>query len=490
MENKKQIIIASSLLLALTSVFLPRPAQAASLYFSPASGSFSVGATFNVTVRTDTQGAAVNTTEANIAYPSESLELVRVTASPTFYLQTPGSPARGNGTAYFGGGLPSPGYTGANGVVGTMTFRAIKEGDATVSISSGKVLLNDGSGTEGLNATAGARYAITTAPTPQPTTGGHGSPVVSSATHPDPGKWYRGKTATLSWSRPEGVYGFSFELDHDPGTVPDNILDTTITTTRTYEDLADGVWYFHIKSRGQSLGSAFGETAHFPIQIDTVAPKPLDIKVPEHDNLQDMPSTFTLYFEHDDPNLDYYELYLDGVLIATIPHNPFTFENLAPGHHSIKLVAFDKAGNKTESSLSIAVTQKTPALGLDFFDQTFTLPAYILIILNLVVIILLAVIIWLVVRRRHSGNNLDERINDLQKQIDKSLEKTKKEIGRKLTKLIKQYEGQVSEDDLQAADLIKEGIAEAEEKIDTELSRLSEAKRQTRGSRSKTKDAE
>ncbi|OGE78794.1 MAG: hypothetical protein A3G07_03080 [Candidatus Doudnabacteria bacterium RIFCSPLOWO2_12_FULL_47_12] len=105
-------------------------------------------------------------------------------------------------------------------------------------------------------------------------------------------------------------------------------------------------------------------------------------------------------------------------------------------------------------------------------------------------IILLAVIIWLVVRRRHSGNNLDERINDLQKQIDKSLEKTKKEIGRKLTKLIKQYEGQVSEDDLQAADLIKEGIAEAEEKIDTELSRLSEAKRQTRGSRSKTKDAE
>jgi len=476
----KNFFIAATLFFL--GIFVPVTVRAASLYISPASGNFSVGSNFTVTVRTDSQGAAINTAEANIAFSADTLELVRVEASPTFYLQAPSSPAKGNGTAYFGGGLPSPGYIGGNGVVGTMTFRAIKEGTAAVSISSGKVLLNDGLGTEALSAAAGARYTVAKVPPPQPDESADlESPLVSSSSHPDVNSWYKEKTAVLSWSRPSGAYGFSFELSQDAETIPDNVLDTTITTTKTYADLADGIWYFHIKSRAQAPGSAFGQVSHFRIQIKTKPPPPPKIRLEEGVELAAVPGRLTIAIDTDDPLIDRYEVYVDEELVAVIPHNPYTLENLPPGPRVIRVVAIDKAGNTSEALLPVIVTAAPPALG--FLAQSFTLPTYILILLNLLVVILLAVILRLALRRRALRDNLDEGISKLQKDVDKDLDKLKMQINRKLTRLLKKYGGDLSAEDLQSAETIKEGIAEAEEKIDTELTNLSEIKRQNKKSR-------
>jgi hypothetical protein len=250
-------------------LFAPKVSQAASIYLSPGSGNFSVGQTITVTVRVNTQGEAANTAEANVTYSADTLELTRVAQGSTFFLPAPGSPSKGNSVAYFGGGQPTPGYTGSSGLLGTLTFRAKAVGTATVAVPSGKVLLNDGFGTDALDGTTGAQFTIAQAAQ------SIGNVVVTSTTHPDSSQSYTGKTVDLSWSRPTNAYGFSFELDQEADTVPDSVLDTTITTTKTYDNLADGVWYFHIRARSQDASSAFGPTTHFKININVaLAPTP------------------------------------------------------------------------------------------------------------------------------------------------------------------------------------------------------------------------
>ncbi len=53
-----------------------------------------------------------------------------------------------NGTATFEGVAFNPGYTGSSGKIITLNFRAKTAGTATLSISGGSVLANNGNGTE------------------------------------------------------------------------------------------------------------------------------------------------------------------------------------------------------------------------------------------------------------------------------------------------------------------------------------------------------
>ncbi|MEJ0021755.1 MAG: cohesin domain-containing protein [Candidatus Doudnabacteria bacterium] len=264
-------------------LFLPQISHAATIFTTPSSGSFGVGSSFTVSIKTNTQGAAVNTAEATISYSTDTLDLVSVKQGSTFFLSAPGSPAKGTGTAYFGGGVPSPGYNGSGGTLGTATFRAKAAGAATVTISSGKVLLNDGNGTDAFSGGSGGRFNITApAPYATPSTSPAGAltVTVTSGTHPVQDNSYSSRDVILNWDRPAGVFGYSFALDQIPDTIPDNTLDTTVTTTKTYTGLADGTWYFHIKARTQSSSAGFGPTTNFKIQINTQNPASLTPPAP------------------------------------------------------------------------------------------------------------------------------------------------------------------------------------------------------------------
>lgn len=460
----KRLILLLGLIFGL---FAFRQVEAASLYISPASGSFSLGSTFTVTVRTDTQGAAVNTAEANISFSTDTLELVTVTASQTFYLQAPGSPAKGNGTAYFGGGLPTPGYTGANGAVGSMTFRALREGTAIVSITAGKVLLNDGSGTDALSTTAGARYTITPPAV--------GTPEVSSPTHPDPEKWVNKNTVELSWSRPSGAHGFSFELDGEAGTIPDNVLDTTITTTQTYESLEDGVWYFHIKARRQQSGSAFGNTAHYRILIDITPPGPFEIRLVGQSDLNDVTRTPTIEFSATDATagIDHYDIYVDDQFLITVAENQYIFSKLEPGPHIIKVTAYDRAGNTTSASLPIIVTGPAIAKRLDIFATKIQLPIIVVIVFALAIWFLLFLLLLLLLRRRRKQQpQIRASLKALQLEVDNSLERLKHQINAKLFKLLeKSSQDLYDEEQITARDIGKK-IRKTRRKLDRRITQV------------------
>jgi len=142
-----------------------------------------------------------------------------------------------------------------------MTFKAIRTGRAVVNISSNsKILLNDGVGTETSLDLRRSEYTII----PKAPEG----VKIFSETHPFQDRWYNNNSPIISWEQDPGVTGFSFILDNYPATVPSNEVNAT-GTTKSFENLSDGLWYLHIKAR---KGSVWGTTGHFLVQVDTTPP--------------------------------------------------------------------------------------------------------------------------------------------------------------------------------------------------------------------------
>lgn len=158
-------------------------ADAATLSVTPGSASVNQGSTFSVTVRTNTEGASVNVTEATVTYPTDMLEVVSATPGTTFPLQTPGSPKKSAGQVFFSGGIPS-GYSGANGIVGKITFRAKGSGSATISLASGRVLLNDGNATDALRGMNGSSITIKQTSVAEPVTPAEETPPAETPAVP------------------------------------------------------------------------------------------------------------------------------------------------------------------------------------------------------------------------------------------------------------------------------------------------------------------
>lgn len=145
---------------ALFFFVVPLGVNAASIIVGPSTKVVTAGSQFTVSIVVDTQGKYVNAVEATVNYPRDLLDVVSVSKARTFSLQTPGSPSRSGNEVFFSGGIPSPGYKGVRGGVGYITFRAKSAGTAYIKVDSGKVLLNDGKGTDVFDGVSNATIVI------------------------------------------------------------------------------------------------------------------------------------------------------------------------------------------------------------------------------------------------------------------------------------------------------------------------------------------
>jgi len=106
-------------------------------------------------------------------------------------------------------------------------------------------------------------------------TTGPPAPVISSPTHPDQNKWYLNNDPVFTWTEPEdpsGIAGYSYVLDREPSTLPDTTIDTT-ERTKSYEDLPDGTWYFHV--RAVDGAGNWGPAGHYRINIGSPPSPPV-----------------------------------------------------------------------------------------------------------------------------------------------------------------------------------------------------------------------
>lgn len=167
MRNK----LLFTIFLGFASIFVPSLVFGqASLFISPSTGDYRVGGTFSVLVNVNSGTKSINAGSAQINFDHTKLSVVSLGYSQSVFTLWPQQPSFDNsaGTINFTGGVPSPGFNGAEGALLRITFKAKALGSASVIFVSGSVLANDGVGTNIADSMRGAVYRIQEALTPAP----------------------------------------------------------------------------------------------------------------------------------------------------------------------------------------------------------------------------------------------------------------------------------------------------------------------------------
>lgn len=328
------------LLLLLTFILPTQSVQAAanaSLYFSPSAGTIYVGQKFHVFVYV---GSPQSSNAYDVKISSSKLTITGISVAGSICKLYPSAPSYTPSSAHFMCGLPTPGYTGSAGYIGAVIVQGNSPGTGTLSISgSSEVRANDGAGTQILGSTGSATFTIQPPPTATPT--------ISSSTHPNQDKWYKKRDVSLSWSG-NGTQ-FSYTFDKNYATTPDETSEGS-ETVKTYKNVSDGMWYFHVRVKGSGGWSA---TAHYRVQIDTTPPLPF---TPEADpkEMADKPPIIGFAAIDKTSGIDHYELRIDGG-DWKIVKNPYQLNRISSGNHKIDVKAVDKAGNERIGSVEFSV---------------------------------------------------------------------------------------------------------------------------------------
>ncbi|MEM2619554.1 MAG: hypothetical protein QW356_08795, partial [Candidatus Hadarchaeales archaeon] len=106
---------------------------------------------------------------------------------------------------------------------------------------------------------------------------------LTSTTHPDENGWYSDNEPFFRWGIPPSISpieGYSIWLDRDNDTIPDERVDLSENCYLSSDQLADGVWFFHVRA-GDAAGN-WGPASHFRVQIDVTPDGPPVVQSPTH----------------------------------------------------------------------------------------------------------------------------------------------------------------------------------------------------------------
>jgi hypothetical protein len=344
-------------------VLVPLSAHAATLNFSPQSGSYNVGSTLSVNVIVDSSDQAMNAASGVISFPSDKLEVTSISKTGSIFTLWVQEPSFSNsaGTVNFEGIVLNPGFTGSNGKVITITFKTKAAGNAPLTFSSGSVLANDGKGTNILTGMGDAHFSIGTiqpgAPeiiTPIETVDTPPAPVISSLTHPDPNKWYAVSRAQFNWNVPNDTTAVRLLVGKVPNAIP-TITYTSPINSKEIADVADGIWYFSVRLKNNA---DWGAVSHFRFQIDTTKPSRFNITEITRKDTTEPKVAFTFDAKDDVSGIDHYEIQIDGGNTQTWHDDgtkTYTTSALKPGTHVLIAKAIDKAGNSLANSVDFVI---------------------------------------------------------------------------------------------------------------------------------------
>ncbi len=366
MTNVRLLVFLLFLFFPLTLV------QAASLYFSPAVGSYDVGKTLTASVFVSSLDKSINAVSGSISFPTDKLEALSVSKVGSVISLWVQEPFFSNSGAIvnFEGIVLNPGFTGSAGKIITATFRVKAAGTASVAFSSGSVLANDGVGTNILTGFGNAQFyfqevleaVIPSVVIPSKVQGALNAPKISSSTHSDSEKWYSLNNAKFSWPLASGITGVRLLVGRIPEIIP-TITHIPPVDSKEVSDLEDGVWYFHVRLQNVA---GWGDTAHFRFQIDTKKPDHFEISEIARKDLTDPKAKFRFDASDQTSGIDYYEISIDGgesQIWRDDGAHMYQTPALAPGKHILIAKAFDKAGNFLTNSVQFNVESiKSPTI--------------------------------------------------------------------------------------------------------------------------------
>jgi len=122
---------------------------AASLTFSPQSGTYTAGSKITVNVYVSSADQSMNAVSGTLSFPTDLLSVSSISKSSSIISLWTIEPNFSNnaGSVNFEGIVLNPGFIGSNGKIISVTFTARSVGTANIAFNSGSVLANDGTGT-------------------------------------------------------------------------------------------------------------------------------------------------------------------------------------------------------------------------------------------------------------------------------------------------------------------------------------------------------
>ncbi len=353
----KRKIFIYAIILCL-SFILPSIASAADMYLVLDKSQVSINGTFTATVYISTDEVKVNNAEGSLFFPADTLSVDSVTTAGsvmTMWIEQP-TFSNTSGIISFNGGVPNPGYSGQTGNILKVNFRAKKAGIASLSFGSSAIRANDGKGTNVFSQARGGSITVSGTPitvpvTPTTPVSLPKAPNITSPDMPNADSWYNTTSGNFTWEIPSGVLAVQLVLSKFSDTVPYVNYQPAIKT-KTLENLPEGKLFINARFRNSS---GFGPIASRKIQIDLT--KPTDLQISSKNTEED---TVSLSVSAKDAlsGVSKYEVYLgeEKIAEANVESGSEQEINLPPlpsGRKDITVKVFDKAGNNTESTVSI-----------------------------------------------------------------------------------------------------------------------------------------
>jgi hypothetical protein len=360
-KNKTGLYTALFFLCA--SFLVANSAHAATLQINSSSVTLSPGSIATLSIVLNSEGVAINNSEAKIIFPSDLLEVVSISKANSIFSLWVEEPAYSNvsGTISFNGGVPTPGFNGSTGTAVSIVVKAKKAGQADIIFSDAAVRANDGFGTDVLRVKTGKTLSViqkdestvsdqSIVPGPSTMT-----LQVTSPTHPSQELWYRNGSPTFAWKVPTGVDAIQTGIDNHTSGSPRVVFSPAISE-RTVKDQEDGIWYFKVRAR---KNGEWGPVSTYIARIDNTIPQKNEVVFSYDDDKKVLNIKADIIDETS--GLDHYEIFINDVLVEKVLATEFVNGNYeltykTAGNNLLKLVAVDRAGNSIESLGSFKAT--------------------------------------------------------------------------------------------------------------------------------------
>jgi hypothetical protein len=318
------------------------------------SGSFVEDSTFEVPIVLDTKGERVEGVDVRITFDKDIVAIAQLSNGVSVIGAWTEPPQYDNtkGMASYVGLIPK-GIKTDSGVIGVITFKALREGRAIITIQNNSwVIISDNLGRKENIDTEKGEYQILE----KLSEGIH----IFSPTNPDQSNWYNNNSPTLSWDVSVDSEGVNYVLDNKPNTIPESVVKTNDSAV-SFSKLTDGLWYFHLKEKKNGV---WGAISHFLIKIDTVPPASFTPTM----NFSSATSVLSdwlpiSFFTTDNlSGVDHYEVgWIDKAQSTTASpsfvdaESPFLVPLQGDKQFVVAVRAIDKAGNVHDETIEVAL---------------------------------------------------------------------------------------------------------------------------------------
>ncbi len=337
-------------LLIIASAFLALPMWVgavgnATMSFDSQTIEVEQGAMFDVVVMINPNGEELDTARAVVTYDPTVLSASSAQLTGAFERSAPGNYRDNVNGKVSWGGFTLRGPVVEESALVTITFLALTEGEATLSISGDSRAIANGE--EKINTGLLGTSEVLVEGVSEEEVG----LVVESSTHPNAAQWYSVNTSEITWTEPE------VEVDeywYGLGAAADTELDMKLEgeeLSASWQELEDGIYHFRVK--GVS-GEEETEIASRTVLVDTTPPNPIELTAEQGQVVEGESVWLTFATTDETSGVAQYQIAINESDFQ-VQTSPLEIEDLEAGTYQFRVAALDRAGNSAYEAVSVRV---------------------------------------------------------------------------------------------------------------------------------------